>query len=348
MSELSAAAAAALGVPEPIVLRSAAARATETGMSVDDILSAWAGGGSVATPAPAEPAAEPAQAAEQTTEVEVETTTAPAETPPSEPAETPAARPGTVTRSPVPAEVTAAQAANLPEVITVPTAGIRERMNLSIPRWLAALMLIIPAFALFALGGSATGACGDATELTTDVITGEIVNCDGTEFTGSGAGGGGSDFVAQGGALYAAAPGNCQGCHAANGQGSGSIPGLTGVLTTFGACEDQIEWVTLGSQGFRDAGRSTYGDSDKPVNGGMPAFGGTLTPEQLASVVVFERVRFGGVEPAQALSDCGLGATEGDEPGEGGAPGEESPEGETPGGEPPAEGEEVTSTTVGG
>jgi mono/diheme cytochrome c family protein len=221
-------------------------------------------------------------------------------------------------------------------------------MNLSIPRWLAAVMLIIPAFALFALGGSATGVCGDATELTTDVITGEIVNCDGTDFTGSGAGGGGSDFVAQGGALYAAAPGNCQGCHAANGQGSGSIPGLTGVLTTFGACEDQIEWVTLGSQGFRDAGRNTYGDSDKPVNGGMPAFGGTLTPEQLASVVVFERVRFGGVDPAQALSDCGLGPTEGEEPGEGGAPGEESPEGEAPGGEPPADGEETTSTTVGG
>jgi hypothetical protein len=44
MSELSAAAAAALGVPESIVLRSAAARATETGMTVDEVLGAWAGG----------------------------------------------------------------------------------------------------------------------------------------------------------------------------------------------------------------------------------------------------------------------------------------------------------------
>ena len=52
MSELSAAAAAALGVPEAIVLRSAAARAADTGMSVDEVLSAWAGGELVAAPAP--------------------------------------------------------------------------------------------------------------------------------------------------------------------------------------------------------------------------------------------------------------------------------------------------------
>ncbi len=60
MSELSVAAATTLGIPEAIVLRSAAARATETGMSVDDVLAAWAGGEAVAgaPPAPA-PAAEP-------------------------------------------------------------------------------------------------------------------------------------------------------------------------------------------------------------------------------------------------------------------------------------------------
>ena len=71
MSDLSAAAAAALGIPEAIVMRSAAARAAETGMSVDEVLGAWAGGGSIDAPAapappedaasqPAEPAAEPA------------------------------------------------------------------------------------------------------------------------------------------------------------------------------------------------------------------------------------------------------------------------------------------------
>jgi hypothetical protein len=52
MSDLSAAAAAALGIPEAIVMRSAAARASETGMTVDEVLAAWAGGGSIDAPAP--------------------------------------------------------------------------------------------------------------------------------------------------------------------------------------------------------------------------------------------------------------------------------------------------------
>jgi cytochrome c oxidase cbb3-type subunit II len=57
MSELSAAAAAALGIPEAIVSRSAAARAEETGMTVDEVLAAWAGGGDI--PPPAEPVSSP-------------------------------------------------------------------------------------------------------------------------------------------------------------------------------------------------------------------------------------------------------------------------------------------------
>lgn len=56
MSELTAA-AAALGVPESIVLRSAAARATETGMTVDEVLAAWAGGEAAPAASPAAPTA---------------------------------------------------------------------------------------------------------------------------------------------------------------------------------------------------------------------------------------------------------------------------------------------------
>ena len=63
MSELSAAAAAALGIPEAIVQRSAAARAEETGMTVDDVLAAWAGGGDI--PPPTAPASAEPQAAEE-------------------------------------------------------------------------------------------------------------------------------------------------------------------------------------------------------------------------------------------------------------------------------------------
>ncbi|HSK07103.1 MAG TPA: c-type cytochrome [Acidimicrobiia bacterium] len=341
MSELSAAAAAALGVPEAIVERSAAARAAETGMSVDEVLSVWAGGGDLPVAAAVEAPTEPSEDSPEAPPAEQEETASPAPTG-SVPAAAPAApaaaaRPGAVTRAPVPPEVTAAEAATLPEVITVPTAGIRERTNFTIPRWLAAVMLIIPAFALFALGSSATGECGDGTELATDVITGDIVNCDGTEFTGSGAGGGGADFIAMGEAIYNAAPGNCQSCHGANGGGAGAIPALTGVLTTFGACDDHVRWVELGSPGFQAAGESTYGDTNKPINGGMPSFGSSLSAEQLAAVTAFERVRFGGADPAQTLVDCGLAEGE-DEEGEDG----ESP---VPGEEAPADG--ATSTTMG-
>jgi MFS family permease len=59
MSDL-AAAAAALGAPEAIVKRSAEARAKATGVSVDAILTAWAGGSAapVAAAVPAEPQSE--------------------------------------------------------------------------------------------------------------------------------------------------------------------------------------------------------------------------------------------------------------------------------------------------
>lgn len=323
-----AGASAALGLPETLVQRSAEARAAETGQSVDEILAAWAGGEVVesapASSAGAEDAAVPDETpADPEPVVEIEV-------PEPVPA---AATPVATTRAPVPSEVTPGEASHLPEVITVPTAGIKERTNFVIPKWLTALLVIAPVLALFALGGSATGACGEGTELDTNVITGEIVNCDGTEFTGGGAGGGGTDFIALGDQIYngtAVAGVNCAGCHGANGQGTGAFPALTGVLTTFGACGDHIEWVGLGSGGFQGRGDSTYGDTAKPIAGGMPGFAGNLTDEQLAAVSAFERVRFGGADIDETLIDCGLAESE--EPGDGETP-EDGSEGE-----PPAEG----------
>ncbi len=318
MSELLAAAAAAMGIPESLVERSAAARATETGSTVDEVLTAWAGGGAVAAAAPAP---EPnAPAGEPTEDAEVEEAGAPAtgvaaavgvETEMAQPTATASA--AATALAPVPSEVTAAEAANLPVVITVPTAGIRERTNFAMPRWLTAVMLIIPALALLALGGSATGTCGDATELATDVVTGQIVDCDGGEFTGSGAAGGTTDFIAMGDAIYngtGVSGVNCAGCHGAGGGGIATFPALTGVLTTFGSCSDHLSWVSNGSAGFQAAGESTYGDINKPISGGMPGFS-SLSEEQLAAVASFERVRFGGGDPDTVLADCGLGAENG-------------------------------------
>ena len=299
-----------MGLPETLVQRSAEARAADTGASVDEILAAWAGGEDVAAappPAAAQPetvdeeAAEPEAAEPEATEpVAAAVTTAPE-----------LSATAVTTRTPVPDEVTSAEAAHLPEVVTVATAGIKERTNFVIPKWLTAVMLIVPLFALFALGGASTGECGEATELTTDVVTGNIVNCDGSEFTGQSVGGGGTDFIALGGDIYegSAVTGvNCAGCHGATGQGSGTFPALTGVLTTFGSCTDHIEWVMLGTAGFESEGRETYGNTNKPVRGAgvMPGFGGSLTAEQIASVDAFERARFGGEDPEVALVDCGL------------------------------------------
>lgn len=300
MSEILAAAAAALGLPESLVQRSAEARAAETGASADEILAAWAGGAPIDAPlTPPAPSPEPADGAE------------PAGAGPSAPIVEQAAPPQPVLvptggRAPIPSEVTAAEAAHLPEVITVPTAGIRERTDFAMPKWLTSVLIVIPLFALFALGGSATEQCGEATELRMDVVTGEIVNCDGSEFTGQEIGVGGVDFIAVGEEIYGGAEVagvNCAGCHGAGGQGAANFPALTGVLTTFGSCTDHVEWVTLGSVGFAGG---TYGDTAKTVAGGMPSFGSALSAEQIAAVAAFERVRFGGGDPDSVLADCGL------------------------------------------
>lgn len=334
-------AAEAMGIPEELVERSAEARAEESGASVDEILAAWAGGEAVeSAPAESEPEPEPSAEeapAEEEAPAQEEAEPAPptpvVDTPEPAAEEAPAAAAAT-TRAPAPAEVTIAEAGKYPEVVTVPTAGIKERPNFVIPQWLVGLLLVAPLFALFALGGSATGACGEATELTTDIITGEIVNCDGSEFTGAAVGGGGTDFIALGGDLYAGnvtSAATCAGCHGANGEGSGNFPALTGVITTFGACEDHVEWVRLGTNGWES---NTYGDTNKPVGGAgtMPGHD-ALTEEQLRSVTAFERVRFGGTDPDETLVDCGLVEDEGE--------GEE--DGETP---EDGEGDEPTDTTA--
>jgi hypothetical protein len=40
----------------------------------------------------------------------------------------------------------------------------------------------------------------------------------------------------------------------------------------------------------------------------MPGFAAQLSPEQIAAVALFERVRFGGQAPDAGLADCGLAA----------------------------------------
>ncbi|MGB6058658.1 MAG: cytochrome c, partial [Microthrixaceae bacterium] len=86
----------------------------------------------------------------------------------------------------------------------------------------------------------------------------------------------------------------CSGCHGATGQGSGANPALTGdtgVAEVFTSPGSQVAWVAVGSSGFANAGLKTYGDADikRPINGGMPAWGDSLTPDELMDVVLHER-----------------------------------------------------------
>jgi hypothetical protein len=109
MSDL-AAAAAAMGVPEALVKRSAEARARATGATVDDILAAWAGGGEA--PAAAVSAAAPdegpkPQASSPTPEPAVATSGVPSEAetsnlePQTSPAPQPASRPTAPSAPPI-------------------------------------------------------------------------------------------------------------------------------------------------------------------------------------------------------------------------------------------------------
>jgi mono/diheme cytochrome c family protein len=115
----------------------------------------------------------------------------------------------------------------------------------------------------------------------------------------------------EGQAVYAA---NCAGCHLASGNG-GTGRDLHEVLKTFPNVEDHVAWVENGSP---DAG-TPYGDPEREggqrvsQSGGYPAMKGfkdELTAEQIAAVVYYERVEFGGQEPATAA---------GGEAGEGGS-----------------------------
>lgn len=101
----------------------------------------------------------------------------------------------------------------------------------------------------------------------------------------------------------------CAGCHGATGAG-GTGPAFSNeaVVDTFRAVEDHIAWVVHGSQGFADAGRSTYGDKDKELlsyNGSaMSAFGDDLTAQELVAVVFYERIELGGHEDELPLAEA--------------------------------------------
>jgi len=311
MSDLSAA-AEALGLPDAMVQRSAQARAAADGVTVEDILAAWAGGSvvpaaSASAPPPELPPEEAAAAPPTPTAPE----TVPIESPPSAPESVPRPHvdPRAVPARPVPETVGIEQATEWESVITVPTAGLKERIGTRVPSWLTAAFVVLPLVGLLYLLQLSGGPdCGNSGLLAVDRATGEVVNCDGSTFEGRGAPGGGpTDFLARGQALYADAQVACNGCHGTNGEG-GVGPAFAGgaVLATFPTCADHVQWVQLGSSGWQAEVGAEYGAQGTLSKGGMPNFGDSLSDEDLRSVVTFERVRFGGASLDDTLADCGL------------------------------------------
>ncbi len=98
--------------------------------------------------------------------------------------------------------------------------------------------------------------------------------------------------VDEGGEVYTRAA--CSGCHGGSGAGTASAPALTEVLETWPDYRDHMVWVRLGSNGWA-AVADRYGANDKPVGGGMPPHP-NLSDQDLALVVLYERVQFGGLE----------------------------------------------------
>jgi hypothetical protein len=285
MDELLKKVAAEMGYPEAMVERSARARAKAEGTTVESVLSVWSGGEPVSgdDAAAAEPAA-PAAPAPAAAPAAAE----PAAPPEDDEVEVLEARPAAQPGPEAPPEPAAAKPEPVP-------AG-------SIPGWMVAAFVLIPFIALlYAMNVPNGPDCGQAGSLAVDPVTGLAVNCDGSPY--------GVDivnFFTIGEELYTSQA--CAGCHGAGG-GGGTGPAFVGgaVLATFpaGQCSDHIEWVRLGSAGWPDP---TYGANAKPVGGSganMPAYPG-LSDEDIAAVVLYERVAFGGEPLAEAEADCGL------------------------------------------
>ena len=300
MSDLVNKVAEILNAPVDLVQRSAEARAAASGVSVDDVLSSWAGGESVAASAPKEEApVEEAPKEEAVVEETVEEE-APVEEAPKEEAVVATAVTRQVTKS--------ISFAN-------ETMGIKINSENLLPKWLNFSFIIIPLFILVGLiSSSNTQECGERGMLNVDRKSQEAVNCDGSPYEGRGVAATNTiNYIALGQEVYAGAAA-CAGCHGGGG-GGGVGPAFTGgaLYTTFPTCADHTKWIQLGSAGWQAEVGPTYGAEDTVSIGGMPGFQGKLTEDELYAVVVFERVVFGGGNTEEVLSDCGLLETEEDE-----------------------------------
>jgi mono/diheme cytochrome c family protein len=155
-----------------------------------------------------------------------------------------------------------------PEAPAAPEPRYRPT-RIKTPVWAAALLVLLPLWGIIYLGAFGSRAKAAA-----------------------------SSPVTVGGAIYNSA--GCSGCHGAQGQG-GVGPQLANgeVLKQWPNLQDHINWVKTG--GATHIGETIGGVVVTPGNA-MPGFAGALTDAQIANVVCYERVTFGGA-PADS-SNC--------------------------------------------
>ena len=293
MSDLVNKVAEILNAPVDLVQRSAEARAAASGVSVDDVLSSWAGGESVAASAPKEeaPVVEEAPVEEVNEEAPVEEVNE------------------ISVSSPITRQVTKSLS------FANETMGIKLNSENLLPKWLNFSFIIIPLFILVGLiSSSNTQDCGERGMLNVDRKSQEAVNCDGSPYEGRGVAATNTvNYIAIGQEVYAGAAA-CAGCHGGGG-GGGVGPAFIGgaLYTTFPTCADHTKWIQLGSAGWQAEVGPTYGAEETVSIGGMPGFQGKLTEDELYAVVVFERVVFGGGNTEEVLRDCGLLETDEEE-----------------------------------
>lgn len=137
-----------------------------------------------------------------------------------------------------------------------------------VPVWAAAVLAILPFWALFYVGAFGERKANEVTWLSL----------------------GESTFSTAG----------CSTCHGAQGQG-GVGPALANVHSTFPDIKDQISWVETGSKPFQG---KVYGKGTRVATGGMPAFKGAISDNQIKAVVCYERVTFGHGDQTK---DCPAG-----------------------------------------
>jgi mono/diheme cytochrome c family protein len=104
----------------------------------------------------------------------------------------------------------------------------------------------------------------------------------------------------------------CASCHGPGGAGNASVPSFDDVLAVWPDFRDHMMWVRIGNGGWFDAsGNEVYGATDKPSGGGQMPAHPTLSDQELAEVVLYERVQFGDMEESGEEYDLLLAIAEG-------------------------------------